>query len=38
MQDVLKQIGERRIIPVISIDDAVDAAPLGEALARLANA
>lgn len=32
MQDVLKRIGELRIVPVVAIDDADDAAPLVEAL------
>lgn len=33
MHEVLKRIGELRIIPVIAINDAADAAPLGDALA-----
>src|SRR5688572_30714756 len=32
-QDVLKRIGELKIVPVIAIDDAADAEPLGAALA-----
>ncbi|MDB5173370.1 MAG: khg/kdpg aldolase family protein [Phycisphaerales bacterium] len=32
MQDILSRIGELKIIPVISLDDAADAGPLGEAL------
>jgi 2-dehydro-3-deoxyphosphogluconate aldolase / (4S)-4-hydroxy-2-oxoglutarate aldolase len=33
MHDILSRIGELKIIPVISLDDAADAVPLGEALA-----
>ena len=33
MNDVLKRIGELPIIPVVAIDDAADAAALGDALA-----
>ncbi len=33
MSEVLEQIGKLRIIPVVAIDDADDAGPLGEALA-----
>jgi 2-dehydro-3-deoxyphosphogluconate aldolase/(4S)-4-hydroxy-2-oxoglutarate aldolase len=33
MSDVLKRIGELKIVPVISLDDAADAAGLGDALA-----
>lgn len=33
MSDVLDQIASLRIVPVIAIDDAADAGPLGEALA-----
>jgi 2-dehydro-3-deoxyphosphogluconate aldolase/(4S)-4-hydroxy-2-oxoglutarate aldolase len=32
MHDILGRIGELKIIPVISLDDAADAVPLGEAL------
>jgi len=32
MSDVLKRIGELKIVPVISLDDAADAADLGDAL------
>jgi 2-dehydro-3-deoxyphosphogluconate aldolase/(4S)-4-hydroxy-2-oxoglutarate aldolase len=31
-QDVFEQLGKLRVIPVVAIDDANDAAPLGEAL------
>jgi 2-dehydro-3-deoxyphosphogluconate aldolase/(4S)-4-hydroxy-2-oxoglutarate aldolase len=30
--DVIRRIGEIRLVPVIALDDAADAAPLGEAL------
>ena len=33
MNDVLKRIGDLRIVPVVAIDDAADAAALGDALA-----
>ena len=33
MNEVLRRIGELKIIPVVAIDDAADAAPLGDALA-----
>ncbi|MDB5293288.1 MAG: Entner-Doudoroff aldolase [Phycisphaerales bacterium] len=33
MHDILSRIGDLKIIPVISLDDAADAVPLGEALA-----
>src|SRR5688572_29848142 len=32
MSDVLAEIGRRRIIPVIALDSAADAAPLADAL------
>jgi 2-dehydro-3-deoxyphosphogluconate aldolase/(4S)-4-hydroxy-2-oxoglutarate aldolase len=34
MSDVLEQIGKLKVVPVIALDDAADAGPLGEALAR----
>lgn len=32
MDEVVKRIGESRIVPVIALEDAADAAPLGDAL------
>jgi 2-dehydro-3-deoxyphosphogluconate aldolase/(4S)-4-hydroxy-2-oxoglutarate aldolase len=34
MSDVLEQIGKLKVVPVIALEDAADAGPLGEALAR----
>src|SRR3954451_8682972 len=33
MNDILKRIGELRVVPVVAIDDAADAAALGDSLA-----
>ena len=33
MSDVLEQIGKLKVVPVVALDDAADAGPLGEALA-----
>jgi 2-dehydro-3-deoxyphosphogluconate aldolase/(4S)-4-hydroxy-2-oxoglutarate aldolase len=33
MSEVLDQIGRLRVVPVVALDDAADAGPLGEALA-----
>lgn len=32
VQDVLDQVGRLRVVPILSIDDAADATPLGDAL------
>ena len=36
MNEIIKQLGEIGIIPVVAIEDAADAAPLGEACCRSA--